>query len=120
MATTTAERIAELEERERETWRLCSAVSEVERRLRAEHDEAEILLAEARGDMDRARWLRLNATRDADPAERHAAYLRVQARTVLSSTDPLVVLDAIPEPDRSEVAAEAERLRAAGEAEVRS
>lgn len=113
-------RIAELEERERETWRLYSAVAEVARRLSAEHDEAEILLAEAKGDMDRARWLRLNATPGADPAEKQAAYVRLQAKNALAGGDPQVILSVLPEPDRTAVAAEVERIRAEAPVEPES
>ena len=105
----TAERIAELEKAEREAWRLCSAAADITLRLQADHAQAEIALAEARGDTDRARWLRLSADPDADPAEERRAYIRVQAGHALRSP---TALDIMPEPDRSEVAAMVEVLRA--------
>jgi hypothetical protein len=96
MATTTEE-IAKLEEQ------LKAAQAEV--------DRLRVALADAQGDVSRARWYRLLADPDAANGERHAAYIRVQAELVARAPH---VLDVLPDDERDEIAAEVERLRAAG------
>jgi hypothetical protein len=108
----TPERIAELERAAEDARALSRLAYRLWERADRDADLAEAALAEAQDDMPRARWLRAT-----DPAERHATYVHMQALRALRSPG---VLDVLPEPERAEVAAEAERLRAAEQSEAQS
>lgn len=104
--------IEDLETQSRIIAKEASAVFARWTEIDARRNRLDAHIAELRGDHARARWLRLLATPDADPVERHAAYIRVQAEHVAKSGG---VTDGLPEEERAEVLAEVERMRAQGE-----
>lgn len=88
---------------------LRSAAAELFAHLNVEADRLELALVEARGETDRATLLRLRLDPDATEAQKHAAYVRVQARNVLGCPSAIGVL---PVSERAEISAEVERLKA--------
>lgn len=106
----TKEEIEMLEAHSRRIAQQAESVRAEYERLNRSRTQLDAHIAALRGDHSRARWLRLVADPQATREERHAAYIRVQAESVLQSDG---ALSGIPEEQHAEVLAEVERLRAA-------
>jgi hypothetical protein len=106
MATT--EEIAKLEAEYRHAADLAYAASRFWQHLQREADRLEADLADARGEHERARYLRLMNDPAASKEAKHAAYVGSQARRAIQYAG---VLDVLPEHERAEVAAEVERMK---------